>query len=262
MAPVYMATATRESPLARASALFGGAASFVAVSLDTDVDPALDGLFVTAPRGDLSDDALARVDRFIDSGKPTVIGASAAYENATPATAATRGLDRLLRRRGIDVHADQLVAGKPTTFPPWILRRFPTPFDEPGTLFYGIDDLYLGNASSLDVHAPAARVLLRAGHDALVREPSGPPHPLPLDGTDGPAIVVQLGRLLVVSAHHAFVNAFGTVMREDPAADVERYAHAMAPSTFAFLRNILEWMTIDEENWRRCTAARHDPDHE
>jgi hypothetical protein len=71
---------------------------------------------------------------------------------------------------------------------------------------------------------------------------------LPLDGTDGPPIVVQLGRLLVVSAHHAFVNAFGTVMGEDPAADVERYAHAMDPSTFALLRNILD---VDDDRRRK-----------
>jgi hypothetical protein len=99
----------------------------------------------------------------------------------------------------------------------------------------------------------------------LVREahhPPLPPHPLPQDGTDGPPVAVLLGRLLVLSAHHALSNAFGTVMREDPAADVERYAHAMAPSTFTFLRNIVEWMTIDEENWRTCVGARHDSIHE
>ena len=117
------------------------------------------------------------------------------------------------------------------------------------------------------MHGPSARVLVRAGRDVLVRDATGggAPHPLPQDGNyqdGGPPVIVAVGRLVVVSAHHALSNAFGTVMREDPGADVERYAHAIDPSTFTFARNLFDWMTIAEENWRACTPARHDPVHE
>jgi hypothetical protein len=84
----------------------------VDVELTSAVDPELQGLLVTQPRSDYSDDELRRLDAYVMGGRPLMVVAGAVnmkpFEPSMQATLDTHGLERLLAGYGIELRATTL----------------------------------------------------------------------------------------------------------------------------------------------------------
>lgn len=76
------------------------------------IDHGLEGLVVTQPGTDLTDDELRRIDAFVLEGKALTVAASAvnlaAYDPTMQATLSTHGLEKLVGGYGIEMRSDVL----------------------------------------------------------------------------------------------------------------------------------------------------------
>jgi hypothetical protein len=154
---------------------------------DAAIDPTLDGLVVTQPKGDLTDKELRRIDELVMRGKALAVFASSV--NVAPgdarmkATLSAHGLERLLEGYGIELRKDVVLDVKnaysitvPTPsgdvkapFPQFVSVTDDTRLtgdhrllDTASPLFFRLDELMFPFVSSLVLHKdrqPGAQTL-------------------------------------------------------------------------------------------------------
>jgi hypothetical protein len=123
------------------------------------IDPSLDGLIITQPQTDLSDDELHAIDAFVMKNKTLAVFASAvnvaAGDPTMRAAISTHRLERLLGGYGIEMRADVIEEfGRPFRVEV-VTPSGPSQMRFPAILDVKDDDRFTGDEQLLDATSPA-----------------------------------------------------------------------------------------------------------